>query len=150
MISDNPNVSLGIADCTLYNRRVALKDDFQKKRVGMIAHTSLEFKYLETLVKIFIIPARQNRFIQVYNLKKAPGHQIAVAAKTNSAFTGSYIKNPFLYQQFDLRQNRILRGGQPIVVFEAADKGCFYVTKLKAVNFQDDITSILIDNIGGH
>ena len=28
MISDNPNVSLGIVDCSLYTRRIALKDDY--------------------------------------------------------------------------------------------------------------------------
>ena len=31
MISDNPNVSLGIVDCSLYTRRFALKDDYHKK-----------------------------------------------------------------------------------------------------------------------
>ena len=39
----------------------------------------------------------------------------------NSAFIGSYTENPFWYQQFDLRQIRILRGGQPTVDFYAAD-----------------------------
>ena len=33
LISDNPKVSLGIADCSLYNRRIALKDDYHKKRI---------------------------------------------------------------------------------------------------------------------
>ena len=33
MISDNPNVSLGIVDCSLYTRRIALKDDYHKKRM---------------------------------------------------------------------------------------------------------------------
>ena len=28
MISDNPNVSLGIVDCSLYTRRISLKDDY--------------------------------------------------------------------------------------------------------------------------
>ena len=37
MISDNPNVSLGIVDCSLYNRRIALKDDYHKKRMEMLA-----------------------------------------------------------------------------------------------------------------
>ena len=27
MISDNPNVSLGVVNCSLYTRRIALKDD---------------------------------------------------------------------------------------------------------------------------
>ena len=37
MISDNPNVSLGIVDCSFYTRRIALKDDYHKKRMVMIA-----------------------------------------------------------------------------------------------------------------
>ena len=31
MISDNPDVSLGIVDCSLYTRRIAPKDDYHKK-----------------------------------------------------------------------------------------------------------------------
>ena len=31
MTRGNPNVSLRIADCSLYTRRVALKDDYHKK-----------------------------------------------------------------------------------------------------------------------
>ena len=58
MISDNPNLSLGIVDCSLYTRRIALKDDYHKKRMDMLAYTPVEFNYLETLAKTFIIPAR--------------------------------------------------------------------------------------------
>ena len=57
---------------------------------------------------------------------------------TNSAFTGSYIENPFWYQHFDLRHIRILRGDQPNVHFDAADNCRLYVTAMKATNFQDD------------
>ena len=69
---------------------------------------------------------------------------------TNSAFTGSYTENPLWYQQFEFRQIRILRGGQPIVGFDAADNCRLYVTTMKALNFQDDIPSIPIDNFKGH
>ena len=64
---------------------------------------------------------------------------------TNSAFTGSFTENPFWYQHFDLRQIRILRGGQPIVDFDAAHNCRLYVTTMKAMNFQDYIRSISID-----
>ena len=37
MISDNPNVSLGIVDCSVYTRRFALKDDYHKQRMDMLA-----------------------------------------------------------------------------------------------------------------
>ena len=43
MISDNPNVSLGIVDCSLYTRRIALKDDYHKKRMDMLAYTLVDF-----------------------------------------------------------------------------------------------------------
>ena len=70
--------------------------------------------------------------------------------KTNSAFTGSYTENPFWYQQFELRQIRILTGGQPSVDFDAADNCCLYVPTMKAMNFQDDIPSFPIDNFKDH
>ena len=69
---------------------------------------------------------------------------------TNSAFTGSYTENPFWYQQFELRQIRILRGGQPIVDFDAADNCRISVTTMKAMSFQDDIPSIPIDDFKDH
>ena len=69
---------------------------------------------------------------------------------TNSAFTGSFTENPLCYQQFELRQNRILRGGQPIVDFDAADNCRLYVAKRKAMNFQDDTVSLPIDKFKYH
>ena len=97
MISDNPNVSLGIVDCSRYTRRIALKDDYRMKRMDMHAYTPVEFNYLETLAMTFIIPARQNQFIQENIFNNALVRRIAVAMITNSAFTGSYIENPFWY-----------------------------------------------------
>ena len=42
MISDNPNVSLGNGDCSLYNRRITLKNDYHKKRMDMLAYSPVE------------------------------------------------------------------------------------------------------------
>ena len=69
---------------------------------------------------------------------------------TNSAFTGAYTEYPFWYQHLDLRQFIIPRGGQPIVDFDAADNCRLYVTTMKAMNFQDDIPSMPIDNFKDH
>ena len=145
-ISDNPNVSHGIVGCSLYTRRIALNDDYHKKRMDMLAYAPVEYIYLETLAKTFIIPARQNQFIQENIFNNAPNRRIAIAMNTNSAFTGSFTENPFWYQQFDLRQIRILRGGQPTLDFDTADNCRLYVTTIKAMNFQDDIPSIPIDD----
>ena len=110
----------------------------------------MELNYLESLAKIFIIPGRQNQFIQENIFDNAPVCRIAIIMNTNSALIGSYIENPFCYQQFDLRQIRKLRGGQPTVDFHAADICRLYVTTMKATNFQDDIPAIPIDNFNKH
>ena len=150
MISDNPNVSLGIVDCSLYTRCIALKDDHHKKPMDMLAFTPVEFNYLETLAKTFIIPPRQNQFIQEIIFNNAPVRRIAIAMNTNSAFTGACTENPFWYQPFDLRQIRIFRGGQAIEDLDAADNCRLYITTMKAMNFQDDIPSIPFDNFKYH
>ena len=150
MISDNPNVSLGIVGCSPYTRRIALKDDYHKKRMDMLAYAPIEYNYLETLAKTFIIPARQNQFIQENIFNNAPIRRIAIAMNTNSAFTGSFTENPLWNRQFDLRKIRIFRGGQPIVDFDTADNCCLYVTTMKAMNFQDDIPSTPIDDFKDH
>ena len=95
MNSDNPNVSLGIVDCSLYTRRIALKDDYHKKQMHMLAYTPVEFNFLETLAETYIIPARQNQFIQENIFNKAPVCMIAIAKRSNSAFTGSNTENTF-------------------------------------------------------
>ena len=105
---------------------------------------------MEILAKTFIIPARQNQFIEENIFNKAPIRRVAIAMNTNSAFTGSLTENPFWYQQFDLRQIRLLRGGQPIADFDTAHNCRLYVTTMKAMNFQDDIPSIPIDDFKDH
>ena len=150
MISDNCNVSLGIVNSSLYTRRIDLKDDYHKKRMDMLAYTSVEFNYLETLAKTSILTARQNQLIQEIFFNNAPVRRIAIAMNINSDITESYTENPFWYQQFDLRQFRILRGGQPTVDFDVADNCHLYVTTMKAKNFQDVIPSIPIDNFKDH
>ena len=49
MICDNPIVFLGVVVCSLYTRRIALKNDYHKKSIDIIAHNPVEFFYLETL-----------------------------------------------------------------------------------------------------
>ena len=95
LISDNLSVSLGIVDCSLCTRGIALKDDYHTKQRDMLAYIPVEFNYLETLAKIFTIPARQNKFIRQNIFNNAPVRRIAIAVNTNSAFTLSFPENPF-------------------------------------------------------
>ena len=93
MITDKPNVSLGNVDWSLYTSWIAFKEDLLKKRLDMLGYTPVEFNYMETLAKAFIIAARQNQFTQENIFYNAPVRRIAIARKTNSAFTCSYAES---------------------------------------------------------
>ena len=95
MISDNRNASLGIVDCSLYTRHIALKNDYQKKRMDMLAHAPVKYNFSQILVKTLILPARQNKFIHENIFNNAPNRRDAIAMNTNSVFTGSFTENPF-------------------------------------------------------
>ena len=92
MISDNRNFSLGIVNCSIYTRCIALKDDYHK-RMGILAYASVEYNYMETLAKTFVISARQNQFIQDNFFNNAVIRGIAIAMYSISVFT----ENPFWY-----------------------------------------------------
>ena len=64
MINDNHYVSLGFQDCSIYNRRITLENDYHKKRMDMLAYSPVENKYFRTLARTFIIPARLNQILQ--------------------------------------------------------------------------------------
>ena len=149
MVSDNLKVSLGTVDCSIYTGRIALKDDYHKKRLDNLAYTPVDFNWLETLAMIFIIPARQNQFFQKNIFNNSPVHRTAIAMDTNSALAGSYTENPISYRQSDLRKIRKLRGRQPNVDFDTAHN-CVYVTTMTSMKFQDDIPSIPINDFKDH
>ena len=73
-----------------------------------------------------------------------------MAMKTNSAFTGSFDKNPFHYQKFDLREIRIIRGGQAIVSLDTREDCRAYVTTMKAMNFNEDIPALPLQVFQDH
>ena len=150
MISENPNVSLGIVDCFLYTRRVMLKEDSHKKRMSQLAYAPVEYNYIETLAQTYIIPARQNQFIQEIIFNNAPTGRIAIAMNSNSVFSGSFAENPFWYHQFNLQDFRILSGWQPIVRHDTTDNCRLNVTTTKARNFPEDNPSIPVDNFEDH
>ena len=146
MISENPNVSSSTTDCSLYTRRVMLKEDYHKKRMYQLAYAPVEYNYVQLLAKISIMSARQNQLI----FNNAPIRRIAIAMTSNSAFTGSFAENPFWYQQLNVRDIRLLRGGQPIMQHGTTDRCRLYVTTMKAMNFQDDNPSFPVDILEDH
>ena len=108
MLSDNPSVSLKIVDCSLFTRRILVAEPNHQYLQWNLEREPAHYNYMETIARTFIILSRQNQFIQENVFNNAPIRRRAVAMHTNSANAGSFHENPFIYQQFHLRELRII------------------------------------------
>ena len=63
-LSDNPNVGLKIVDCSLFTRRVLVTEPNHQSLQWNLEREPAHYNYMETIARTFIIPSRQNHFIQ--------------------------------------------------------------------------------------
>ena len=150
MLSDNPNVSLKIVDCSLFTRRVLVAEPNHQYLQWNLEREPAHYNYMETIARTFIIPSRQNQFIQEDVFNNAPIRRIAVAMNTNSAVAGSFYENPFNYQQFHLRELRIIRGGRAIISLDTTSPCRPYVTTMKAMQFNEDFPALPMEHFQNH
>ena len=148
MLSDNPNVSLKIVDCSLFTRRILVAEPNHHCLQWNLEREPAHYNYMETIARTFIIPSCQNQFIQenVF-FNKAPIRRIAVAMNTNLAVAGSFHENPFNYQQFHLRELKIIRGGRAIISLDPCRP---YVTTMKAMQFNKDFPALPMEDFQNH
>ena len=85
MLSDNPNVSLKIVDCSLFTRRILVAEPNHQYLQWNLERESAQNNHMATIARTFIIPTRQNQFIQEIIFNNAPIRRTAVALNTNSA-----------------------------------------------------------------
>ena len=103
-----------------------------RKKNYMLASASVECSQKETLTKEFITLMLQNQFIRKKEFNNAHIHRIAIAMKTNSPFNGFFTGELFWYHHFNLRQLKLLRGGQPIVDYDTSDNCRLYLTAMES------------------
>ena len=106
--------------------------------------------YMETIARTFLIPSRQNQFIQENVFNNAPIRRIAVAMNTNSAVAGTFYENPFNYQQFHLRELRIIRDGRANISLDTTSPCRPYVTTMKAMQFNEDFPALPMEDFRNH
>ena len=101
---------------------------------------------METIARTFIIPSRHNQFIHEKIFNNASIRSVAVIMNTNSAVAGFFYENTFSYPLFDLREFRIFWGGRAIVSLDTTSPCRPYVTKMKAMQFNEDFTALPIED----
>ena len=105
---------------------------------------------METIARTFIIPSRQNQFIQKNDFNNAPIRKTAVAMNANSAVAGSFQGKLFNYQQFLLRELRIIRGGRAINSLDATSPCRPYNTTMKTKQFNKDLSALPMEDFQNH
>ena len=105
---------------------------------------------METNARTFIIPSRQNQFIQEKLFNNSPIRRVSVAMNTNSAVTGFFHKNLFSYQQFHLRELRIIWGERAIVSLDITSLFLPYVTTKKAMQFNENFPALHMEDFQNH
>ena len=150
MLSDNPNVSLKIVDCSLFTRRILVAEPNHQYLQWNLEREPALYNYMETIARTFIIPSPQNHFIQENVFNNAPIRRIAVSMNTNSAVAGSFHGNLFNNQQFHLRELRIIWGGRAIISLDTTSPCQPYVTTMKAMQFNKDFPALPMEDFQNH
>ena len=70
--------------------------------------------------------------------------------KTILAVAGFFLENPFSYQQFYLRELRIIRGGRAIVSLDTTSPCRPIVTTMKAMQLNGDLSAVPMDDFQTH
>ena len=138
MLSDNPNVGLIIVDSLLFTRRVSVVEPNHQYLQCNLEREPAQNKHTETIARTSIISSRQNQFMQEKKFNNAPLRKITVAMNTNSAFAGSFHENSFTYQQFHLRELRVIQCRRAIFSLDTTSPCRPYFTTLKAKQFNED------------
>ena len=144
------NVSLKIVDCSLFTRRILVAEPNNQYMQWNLEREPAHYNYMETIARTFIIPSRQNQFLQENVFNNAPIRRIAVAMNTNSAVAESFHENPFNYQHFHLRELRIIWGGRATVSLDTTSPCQPYVTTTKAMQFNEDFPALPMDDFQNH
>ena len=150
MISYNTHVSLKFFDCSLFTRRVVVNEVYHQTIKYQLTHQPAGYIFMGTVTRTLIIPSGQNQYIQENVFNNAPIRQVAIAMKSNSAFTGNFQENSFHYRKFGLRELRIVRGGRAVVSIDTTNNCRAYVTTMKAMIFSEEIPALPNDLFADH
>ena len=144
------NVSLKIVDCSLFTRRILVAEPNNQNLQWNLERKPAHYNYLETIARTFIIPSRQNQFIQENVSNNAPIRRIAVAMNTNLAVGGYFHENRFNYQQLHLRELRIIRGGRAFISLDTTSTCRPYLTTRKTMQFNEDFSALTMELSQNH
>ena len=142
MLSDNPNVGLIIVDCLLFTRRTLVVEPNHQYLQCNLEREPAQNKYTETIARTSIISSRQNQFMQEKIFSNAPIRRITVAMNTNSAVAGSFHEKFFFFQQFHIRELRVIQGRRAIVSLDANSPCRPYFTTLTAKQINEDFPAL--------
>ena len=113
---DQTPYTVVIERASLFVNKVVLSDAVKISIERALTKSPAVYRYIDSLNKIFIIQAKQNRFIQENIFGTEPVRRLILCMDRNKFFPGSTIEStPFQYKTIHLSKIEIQRGnGVPI------------------------------------
>ena len=135
---------------SLHVRQMNVSESVHRSINNALVKGPARYTFPDFQTKTFIIPAKQNQFIRENVFNNEPIRRLAVAMNTNANFTGTLEHNPFHYRKFGLREIKIFRNGQPLIVCNTVQNVRPYYHTLTSLNFQQDGPGIPLSEYGDH
>lgn len=104
-----------ILECKLLIRKVKVSDSLYLAHAKALQLSNMRYQIRRVSMKQFTLPAGIHSHSQENVTSGATPSRIIIGLVDNTAVTGSYATNPFKFSHFDLRELKLLIGGQPDV-----------------------------------
>ncbi len=147
---DTKGFRIKFIHASLHVRQLTVSESVHRSISNALSKSPARYIFPEIRPKSFIIPNGQNQFIRENIFSNEPVRRIALAMNLNADFTGAMRTNPFNYRKFDLREIRISRGGQPLVMMNLENNVRPYFNTMKSLNFDQDGPGIPLIDFDNH
>ena len=143
MLSDNPNVSLKIVDCSMFTKRILVAEPNHLYLQWNLEREPALYNHMEALAGTFIFPS-QNQFKQEKIFINAP-----IRRNLISCF-GIFSRKPFQLSTISFGELRIFQGGRAIVSLDTTSPCRPLVITKKAMQFNEDFSALPMKYFQNH
>ena len=143
-MTDSPNVSLKSLGCSLFTRRVLIVEPNHRYLRWNLEKELADYNYMETAPRTLINPSRKNQFIQVGSNKK---NNCCNEHKFNCC---GFFRKFFQLSTISFERARTIRVARAIVSLDTTSPCRLYVTKLKAMQFNEVVPALPMKDFQNH
>ena len=108
----NAGYKVEVTECKLFVRKVKLMDDILRVHASEFQENSAKYALRRVICKTFTVPAHSFDFSKEKLFSGQLPTRVVLACVDNDAYNGSFLKNPFNFQNYNVSQVKVYIDGQ--------------------------------------